>query len=142
MRRESRELALQVLFQKEFSAQINFEEFLHLYEPTTKAETRDYAHQLIEGGNGNDTIYAGTGGDTLLGGNGNDTFHIDSHTGNDTVDGCGGTNTIDFDNRSSKDIASLHTSGGQTVIHFTDGQVVNVSHVENLVFTNTTEHLH
>ena len=97
---------------------------------------------LIEGNNGNDTIYAGTGGDTLLGGNGNDTFHIDSHTGNDTVDGGGGTNTIDFDNRSSKDIASLHTSGGQTVIHFTDGQVVNVSHVENLVFTNTTEHLH
>jgi Ca2+-binding RTX toxin-like protein len=86
-------------------------------------------------------MYAGTGGDTLNGGAGNDTFHIDSTHGNDTIDGGAGHNTVDFDKLASTDINSLHTSGGETTIHFNDGQTVTVSHVENLVFTDKTEHL-
>jgi Ca2+-binding RTX toxin-like protein len=86
-------------------------------------------------------MYAGTGGDTLQGGRGNDVFHVDNHHGNDTIDGGSGNDAVNFGSRASTDISSLHTSGGVTVIHFNDGQSVNVSHIENLVFTDKTDHL-
>jgi Ca2+-binding RTX toxin-like protein len=98
-------------------------------------------HQLVDGGAGNDTIWAGSGGDSLYGGDGNDVFHIATHQGNDTVDGGSGHNVIDFDNRASTDVASLHTHAGVTVIHFTDGQTVTASHVQDLVFTDTDHKL-
>jgi Ca2+-binding RTX toxin-like protein len=96
----------------------------------------DGAHQLLDGGGGNDIFYAGSGGDSMFGGSGNDTFHIGPHHGNDTVDGGGGHNVIDFDTRATTDVASLHTAGGVTIIHFTDGQTVTATHVQDLVFTD------
>jgi hypothetical protein len=48
---------------------------------------------------------------------------------------------VDFDKQSLSDVASLHTTGGETVIHFTDGQVVTLSHVDTLVFADKTEHV-
>lgn len=99
-------------------------------------------HMLLEGGRGNDTMYAGTGGDTMEGGGGNDLFHIaaDPH-GHDTVDGGSGNDTIKFDDYASSQVNSMHTSHGETIITFKDGLQVTVTHVENLVFTDKTEHL-
>lgn len=97
---------------------------------------------LLEGGGGNDTMYAGTGADTMEGGSGNDLFHIaaDPH-GHDTVDGGSGNDTIKFDDYASNQVNSMHTSHGETIITFKDGLQVTVAHVENLVFTDKTEHL-
>jgi transcription antitermination protein NusB len=49
MRRQSRELALQLLFQREFAPQVNFEEFIHLFEEKYDKDTITYAHQLVDG---------------------------------------------------------------------------------------------
>jgi Ca2+-binding RTX toxin-like protein len=95
------------------------------------------AHQLVYGGSGNDTIWAGSGGDSLFGGSGNDVFHIDTHHGNDTVDGGSGHSVIDFDTRDSTDVHSIHTTGGVTIITFTDGQTITATHVQDLVFHDT-----
>jgi Ca2+-binding RTX toxin-like protein len=99
-------------------------------------------HTLLEGGAGNDTMYAGSGGDTMDGGTGNDLFHIAADpNGHDTIDGGSGNDTIQFDNYASNQVHSMDTSHGETVITFKDGLQVTVTHVENLVFTDKTEHL-
>lgn len=49
MRRQSRELALQILFQREFAPQIDIEEFLQLYSDDADAETKNYAQKIAEG---------------------------------------------------------------------------------------------
>jgi N utilization substance protein B len=49
MRRQSRELALQLLFQREFAPQVTFNEFMHMLEGSYNAETTDYAQQLVNG---------------------------------------------------------------------------------------------
>lgn len=49
MRRQSRELALQILFQTEFASQISYAQFLEVYETTFTDDVIDYADQLIQG---------------------------------------------------------------------------------------------
>ena len=49
MRRQSRELALQLLFQREFAPQVEFNEFVHLFEEKYDKETVAYAHELVDG---------------------------------------------------------------------------------------------
>lgn len=49
MRKKSRELALQILFQTEFAPQITVEQYLHLFEESLSPETIQYASFLIKG---------------------------------------------------------------------------------------------
>lgn len=49
MRRQSRELALQILFQTEFSPKLSISEFISVFEQSYDKETLDYAEQLIDG---------------------------------------------------------------------------------------------
>ena len=48
-RTAARELALQVLFQMEFTLPIPLDEFVKLYGQSTTKENLDYTHQLVEG---------------------------------------------------------------------------------------------
>ncbi len=49
MRHQSRELALQILFQIEFAPQIQYAEFLEVFEQTFPQDVIDYADLLING---------------------------------------------------------------------------------------------
>ncbi len=49
MRRQSREIALQILFQSEFAPQISITTFIEVYEDSVDNETLKYASFLIEG---------------------------------------------------------------------------------------------
>lgn len=49
MRRQSREIALQILFQKEFAPLISYSDFLAVYEDTISQEVKEYADELIKG---------------------------------------------------------------------------------------------
>lgn len=49
MRHQSRELALQILFQIEFAPQIEYAEFLEVFEQTFPQDVIDYADLLING---------------------------------------------------------------------------------------------
>ena len=49
LRRQSRELALQILFQIEFAPQIEYAEFLEVFEQSLPSEAIDYADLLING---------------------------------------------------------------------------------------------
>ncbi len=49
MRHQSRELALQILFQIEFAPQIQYAEFLEVFEQTFHQDVIDYADLLING---------------------------------------------------------------------------------------------
>lgn len=49
MRHQSRELALQILFQIEFSPQIEYAEFLEIFEQSHNQDVIDYADMLIRG---------------------------------------------------------------------------------------------
>lgn len=49
MRHQSRELALQILFQIEFAPQIEYSEFLEVFEQTYTQEMIDYADLIISG---------------------------------------------------------------------------------------------
>lgn len=49
MRRQSRELALQILFQIEFAPQIEYAEFLEVFEQSFDQEVIDYADLIING---------------------------------------------------------------------------------------------
>jgi Ca2+-binding RTX toxin-like protein len=99
------------------------------------------ANQMVDGGAGNDTIWAGEGGNTLFGGGGDDTFEINNHMGDSTIVGGGGHNTIDFNDRLQADVDSMETIAGQTTITFTDGQTITASQVQDLVFSDGTQHL-
>ena len=49
MRRQSRKISLQVLFQLEFTPQLNMTQFLDLFEQTFDRDTLDYAQKLLQG---------------------------------------------------------------------------------------------
>jgi N utilization substance protein B len=49
MRRQSREIALQILFQIEFAPQIEYSEFLEVFEQSYDQEILDFADLLITG---------------------------------------------------------------------------------------------
>jgi N utilization substance protein B len=49
MRRQARELALQILFQIEFAPQIPSAEFLQVFEQTLSSDIVGYAEQIVEG---------------------------------------------------------------------------------------------
>lgn len=49
MRRQSRELALQILFQTEYAPQISFEDLLSLFEDKKEAAAIKYADTIIRG---------------------------------------------------------------------------------------------
>ena len=49
MRHQSRELALQILFQTEFAPQISYQSFLEIFEETVEQDVTDYAQTLIKG---------------------------------------------------------------------------------------------
>lgn len=49
MRHKSRELALQVLFQIEFAPQIEYAEFLEVFEQSFDQDTIDYAELIVSG---------------------------------------------------------------------------------------------
>lgn len=49
MRSQSREIALQILFQTEFASQIQYSEFLEVFEQTIDQPILDYADMLISG---------------------------------------------------------------------------------------------
>lgn len=49
MRRQARELALQILFQIEFAPQIPFQEFMQVFEAQFEPSQIQYADELIQG---------------------------------------------------------------------------------------------
>ncbi|MBX2988973.1 MAG: transcription antitermination factor NusB [Bdellovibrionaceae bacterium] len=49
MRRQSREIALQILFQTEFTPKLSRSEFVAVHEQEFDRETLDYAEDLIDG---------------------------------------------------------------------------------------------
>ena len=49
MRHQSRELALQILFQTEFAPQIEYAEFLEVFEQSFAQDVIDYADLLVNG---------------------------------------------------------------------------------------------
>ncbi len=49
LKRQSRELALQILFQTEFTSPVPYQDFLELFEERTPKEVVDYADELIRG---------------------------------------------------------------------------------------------
>lgn len=49
MRRQSREIALQILFQKEFAPRISHNDFLAVYESSVEKDVMNYADELISG---------------------------------------------------------------------------------------------
>lgn len=53
MRRQSRELALQTLFQNEFAPKVPTADFMAVFEESFDQETRDYAEALVAGVLGN-----------------------------------------------------------------------------------------
>jgi Ca2+-binding RTX toxin-like protein len=102
----------------------------------------DGDNQLVDGGGGSDTIWAGEGDSTLFGGTGDDTFNVTGDTGESTIVGGGGNNTIDFGDLASTDVTIGDTIAGTTTITFNDGgQTLTVSQVQDLVFTDGTQHL-
>jgi Ca2+-binding RTX toxin-like protein len=97
-------------------------------------------HELLQGGAGNDTLFAGKGGDTLDGGTGDDTFHVGSH-GNDTIDGGTGANTVFFDNHDSNHVSISAPVSGVTTVTFTDThQTFAISDVQTIHFDDGTHH--
>ncbi len=48
-KRHARELALQILFQTEFTTPVPYQDFLELFEDSTPKEVLDYADELIRG---------------------------------------------------------------------------------------------
>ena len=49
MRRTSRELALQILFQREFTSQIDFDQFIAMMDEPVAKDIRDYTLDLVNG---------------------------------------------------------------------------------------------
>ena len=49
MRRKSREIALQILFQVEYAPQISFEQLLNLFDQKKEDGVIDYADKIIQG---------------------------------------------------------------------------------------------
>ncbi len=49
MRRTSRELALQILFQREFTSQIDFDQFIAMLDEPVAKDIRDYTLKLVTG---------------------------------------------------------------------------------------------
>lgn len=49
MRRQSREIALQILFQTEYAPQISFEDLFSIYDATTDRSLIKYADDLVRG---------------------------------------------------------------------------------------------
>lgn len=49
LKRQARELALQILFQTEFTTAVPYQDFLELFEERTSKEVVDYADELIRG---------------------------------------------------------------------------------------------
>lgn len=49
MRRQSREIALQILFQNEFAPKISPKEFMAVFEPNVDRETLGYTEELVDG---------------------------------------------------------------------------------------------
>ena len=49
MRRTSRELALQILFQREFTSQIDFDQFISMLDEPVEKGIRDYTQKLVTG---------------------------------------------------------------------------------------------
>jgi Ca2+-binding RTX toxin-like protein len=103
----------------------------------------DGEDQFADGGAGSDTIWAGEGGgNTLFGGTGDDTFNVTPDAGDSTIVGGGGNNTIDFGDLASTDVEIGDTIAGQTTITFNDsGETLTVSEIQDLVFTDGTQHL-
>ena len=49
MRRQAREIALQILFQTEFTTRVAYQDFLALFEDTVPKTAVDYADHLVHG---------------------------------------------------------------------------------------------
>ncbi len=49
MRRTSRELALQILFQREFTSQIDFDQFIAMLDEPVEKSIREYTQKLVAG---------------------------------------------------------------------------------------------
>lgn len=49
MRRQSRELSLQILFQIEFAPQMNLKDLTHVFEKTFESSVMDYALKVVDG---------------------------------------------------------------------------------------------
>lgn len=49
LKRQARELALQILFQTEFTTAVPYQDFLELFEERTSKDVVDYADELIRG---------------------------------------------------------------------------------------------
>ncbi len=49
MRRTSRELALQILFQREYTSQIDFDQFIAMLDEPVEKDVRDYTQKLVIG---------------------------------------------------------------------------------------------
>ena len=94
---------------------------------------------VLYGVDGNDAFILGAGaGLQVYGGAGDDWFDVSSTTGNDTIDGGVGTNVVKFEGRAWGDADLQETLPGSGIytLTFTDGQTIQVSNVQDLVFTD------
>ena len=106
----------------------------------------DEGHDIIDGGDGNDTIYAGQGNDNIYGGDGNDTIYagdgndiiyggrgVDTifwSSGNDIIDGGLDEDTLELQKYSFSDIITMNINNGY-VLEF-ENNVLNLSNIENI----------
>ena len=89
---------------------------------------------MIDGGSGDDTVYAGDGSDTIQAGEGND--YIDAGAGADTMAGGTGNDTYIVDN-SGDVVTELPDSGFDTVQSSVTYELP--ADVENLALTGTSD---
>ena len=91
---------------------------------------------IIDGGNSADLIVVGGGNDSITGGSGVDTIRLladNGSIGSDTVIGGSGSDTLFIDHFAA-DIAEFGTNGGVTTITFDNGDMVQYSDIQTVIF--------
>ncbi|WDP90361.1 MAG: VWA domain-containing protein [Desulfobacter sp.] len=123
-------------------------------ETTRGGEGREGGNDIIDGGDGNDTIYGqegidiidgGAGDDTINGGSGNDIINggagddtINGGTGNDTIDGGEGFDTLLVDD-ASLDFTGLSIDNMESIQLSSDGESQTISLTVNEVLGMTPD---
>ncbi len=91
---------------------------------------------VLIGGDGNDSITGGGGNDSITGGSGTDRINLlgdGGFTGADTVIGGSGSDTLYIDHFAA-DVVSSTTAAGVTTITFNNGDTVQYSQIETVLF--------